>query len=185
MKKKLPISLILLVILVISLVFNVMNLVRNHQSYKQSTQMLSSHLYSSLQSSVRNLDDFLADSTNNKKQLEGAGIDLIKVDTIVFENSSYYKNPLYYPGILSFSYIADNLIHFNQSILNGTPLTDKELTYVKTLHDDLNSLVSEMSDMMKNNAIKGLSMEQLNYVIGKFYDKWSNPDTNPYRLVIN
>ncbi len=197
MNKKLSIIFLMAVILAISLTFNVINFAR----YNQSRQMLINHLYNSLHQSVLYLDNFLADNAENiqdaNKQLEYAGAELIKLDAIINENASYYKNPLYYPGILSFSFVAGTLMYGNEHNVNGkqiytvlhdTPISNNERTFVKTLRDDLNSLVNDMSDIKdKNNANESLSIEQVNNILKKFYDKWSCniTDSSPYRLLMD
>jgi hypothetical protein len=181
---------VLLVALVLSLGFNI----KSYQQYNHNKIILIHGIYSSIIGVTRELDSFdLSSDANDLNEariyLEQAANALIEVDDQIKYGTHYVDDKLYYPGILSFRFIGEGLLHrtkindkTTKSILEDNVISDNEKEYIDLLNTDLKNIVKEMTLKESDAPNDKLSIENLNNIFTPFYDAWSR-DHTPYELI--
>jgi hypothetical protein len=182
---------LLVVILLLSLGFN-LKTIREKNYHKE---IMISNFYATIIGATRNFESFKTaidenDIQNAKIQLEYAALGLIEADNQIIYGRIYVDNRVFHPGILSFKFIGEGLVHGTnvngmtiKSIFADDKVSAQENVYIDWLIKDLKSIVEELTLKEPYIPNEKLSINDFNRVINSFYDNWSHTDKSPYELI--
>ena len=184
MKKYIFIIIVLLIALICSIRINYIYA----QKDKLRTSVTISNLFYSMKWVVHYLDNFLSEYDNNRPhsitELEFAANEYIRLQTMIRENSYGVDRPAY-------SLANNSLNNFIFSYMSGTltigaggsqvsfsgNFSEKDLSYIKTFHDSLQSIVENMADKKDGNNVNRdltVNYQYINELFQNFFDAWRN-----------
>jgi hypothetical protein len=177
---------ILLTVVVFSLLaFFVGQYISNSIQERRATRIFISHVYVDvmrislhLDSLIDNVESGVTSVEDNLVELSMLSNGFVRFDSLLSQYGwSFPNSGLRYGALPSFDCVSSTIIGYGammgNSISAGDVISEDGLIYLKSLRDDINHLLAEIScDDNPLQVRESLTISQLNVIIDEFFESW-------------